>query len=363
MSSLSGKSYWKRPVSSYFFAKQTVANQLEGISHPLKTDPGQLHSTELPYRKRREHFPVAAPPVRSDARENDERLSTPGALPGKRRLKQMNPAYSFSTTMSGEEIRRLQELLAQTYWASDRTLGEVEQSLRSSVIVSAKHVVDGFVGCARAVTDKVTFAWICDVVVHEAHRRRGLGRELARRLLVHPDVAATRKVLVTKDAQSLYRQLGFETHRFECMIKYSERAQSGAALNGGPPRRWVTGVARRRHEGILKKSTECRFFFAHTCFFEDSVGNQASAKAKAERLITHALGVGGITQKQLASWRKAHPFKVALAAKLRAETAVSVSWIAQQLAIGTRGHLAHLLHLQGQTPAEPQQSNQPRLNI
>ena len=93
---------------------------------------------------------------------------------------------------------------------------KVEQSLQSSVIISPRHVADGFVGCARAVTDKVTCCWICDVVVHEGHRRRGVGKELVRRLLAHPDVAATRKVLVSKDSQSLYRQLGFDTHRYEC---------------------------------------------------------------------------------------------------------------------------------------------------
>ncbi len=88
-----------------------------------------------------------------------------------------------------------------------------------------------------------------------------------------------------------------------------------------------------------------------------------SAEAKAERLIAEALHVGGLRREQLASWRKGHPFKVALAAKLRAETTVSVSWIAQRLAMGTRGHLAHLLYLKGQTCAEPQQSNQASLNI
>jgi hypothetical protein len=49
-----------------------------------------------------------------------------------------------------------------------------------------------------------------------------------------------------------------------------------------------------------------------------------SAEAKAERLISEALRVEGIRQEQLASWRKGHPFKVELAAKLRAETTVSV---------------------------------------
>jgi REP element-mobilizing transposase RayT len=66
---------------------------------------------------------------------------------------------------------------------------------------------------------------------------------------------------------------------------------------------------------------------------------------------------------QLASRRKGHSFKVELAAKLRAETTVSVSWMAPRLAMGTRGHLAHLLYLKGQTCAEPQQSNQPSLNM
>lgn len=88
-----------------------------------------------------------------------------------------------------------------------------------------------------------------------------------------------------------------------------------------------------------------------------------SAEAKAERLITEALDASGITQEQLASWRKGHPFKMELAAKLRAKTTVSVGWIARRLAMGTRGHLAHLLYLKSHPPAEPQQSNQPSLNI
>jgi hypothetical protein len=36
--------------------------------------------------------------------------------------------------------------------------------------------------------------------------------------------------------------------------------------------------------------------------------------------------------------------KVALAARLRAETKMTVGWIAERLAIGTRGYLNHLLY-------------------
>jgi hypothetical protein len=103
-------------------------------------------------------------------------------------------------------------------------------------------------------------------------------------------------------------------------------------------------------------------------FYEDDdrkrfLATLAEGCDKAERLIVQALRVAGIGPEQLARWRKGHPFKVALAAKLRAETTVSVRWIAQGLAMGTRGHLAHRLYLQGQTPSRPQPSNQPGLNI
>ncbi|MBI5387517.1 MAG: hypothetical protein HZA90_22895 [Verrucomicrobia bacterium] len=36
--------------------------------------------------------------------------------------------------------------------------------------------------------------------------------------------------------------------------------------------------------------------------------------------------------------------KVALAARLLTETTMPVGWIAERLAMGTRGHLNHLLH-------------------
>jgi len=52
-----------------------------------------------------------------------------------------------------------------------------------------------------------------------------------------------------------------------------------------------------------------------------------------------------------------------MARKLRAQTTVSVRWIAQRLAMGTRGHVAHLLYLKGHSSANPQESNQPVLGI
>jgi REP element-mobilizing transposase RayT len=88
-----------------------------------------------------------------------------------------------------------------------------------------------------------------------------------------------------------------------------------------------------------------------------------AAQAKAERLIQTALRSEGLTHDQLAKWRKGHPFKIRLAAKLRAETTVTVSWIAERLSMGSRGHLAHLLFIHERTHIEPSSSNQLGLPI
>jgi hypothetical protein len=68
-----------------------------------------------------------------------------------------------------------------------------------------------------------------------------------------------------------------------------------------------------------------------------------SAEAKAERLVGEALREDGVPEDQLKTWKKGHPYKMNLALRLRAETTVTIGWVAERLHMGTRGHLAHLL--------------------
>ena len=64
------------------------------------------------------------------------------------------------------------------------------------------------------VTDGATYAHLMDVFVLSEHRGRGLGKELVRAVLSHPDLQGLRKfTLHTADAHSLYEQFGF--HRVE----------------------------------------------------------------------------------------------------------------------------------------------------
>ncbi len=63
-------------------------------------------------------------------------------------------------------------------------------------------------------TDRTTFAYLCDVYVLDEHRGRGLGKWLMEVVVAHPDLQGLRRfVLATRDAHGLYDKYGFEPLR------------------------------------------------------------------------------------------------------------------------------------------------------
>ncbi len=105
-------------------------------------------------------------------------------------------------------------LLQATYWADDRSREVIEKSLRHSTCLHLLHEGKQ-VGLIRGVTDHATFTWVCDVIVHPEHQRRGLGKWLVKCFLEHPALQTTSHHLCTKDAHSLYEAFGFQ--RIEAM--------------------------------------------------------------------------------------------------------------------------------------------------
>jgi REP element-mobilizing transposase RayT len=67
--------------------------------------------------------------------------------------------------------------------------------------------------------------------------------------------------------------------------------------------------------------------------------------AKAERILAEELKRRRWTPADLRAGTKGAAEKVAVAARLRAETTMTVGWIAERLGMGTRGYLNHLLYL------------------
>ena len=59
-------------------------------------------------------------------------------------------------------------------------------------------------------TDRATFAWLCDVFILEPYRGRGLSAWLIGCVIDHPALKDLRRILLgTKDAHGLYERFGF----------------------------------------------------------------------------------------------------------------------------------------------------------
>ena len=107
------------------------------------------------------------------------------------------------------DLRAVLDLLSQSYWAADRSPEMVAESIQHSICFALLHQKHQ-IGFVRVVTDYATFAWICDVIVHPAHRGQGLGKWMMECLLEHPVLKNISLVLRTKDAHGLYERFGFE---------------------------------------------------------------------------------------------------------------------------------------------------------
>jgi GNAT superfamily N-acetyltransferase len=117
---------------------------------------------------------------------------------------------SVSTDPAKLDVDVIHEYLSRrSYWAQGIPREIIERSIENSLCFG---VYDGDrqVGFARVVTDRATFAYLCDVFVLESHRGRGLSKWLVRCVVDHPDLQGLRRFsLMTRDAQELYRRFGF----------------------------------------------------------------------------------------------------------------------------------------------------------
>ena len=69
-----------------------------------------------------------------------------------------------------------------------------------------------------------------------------------------------------------------------------------------------------------------------------------TVEALAELIIAEELKLGRWQEAELKTRPKGDSVTVALAARVRAETTMTVGWIAERLAMGTREYLNHLLY-------------------
>jgi len=98
---------------------------------------------------------------------------------------------------------------SESYWAVGRPYDVMVRAVENSLVFGL-YAPDGEqAGFARMVTDRATFAWLCDVFVAEEHRGSGIGTFLVRTAVGHPDVDGIRQVLATRPGRTLYRRHGY----------------------------------------------------------------------------------------------------------------------------------------------------------
>ena len=119
--------------------------------------------------------------------------------------------YVLSDDRSRLDFATVHRFIAQeSYWAPGIPAEKLARAIENSLCFGVYRGTEQ-VGFARVVTDKATFAYLCDVFVDVRHRGARLGVWLVEFMLAHPDLQGLRRIcLVTRDAQALYRRFGFD---------------------------------------------------------------------------------------------------------------------------------------------------------
>ncbi|MBY0114345.1 MAG: GNAT family N-acetyltransferase [Phycisphaerales bacterium] len=129
------------------------------------------------------------------------------------------PRYIVSTDKSRLDRDAIHAFLSTCYWSPGIARECVDRAIEHSLCwgvydtSTPREGRDGVfaqVGFARVVTDRASFAYLCDVFVLESHRGAGLGKLLMKAIMAEPAIRGIRCfALKTRDAHGLYKQFGF----------------------------------------------------------------------------------------------------------------------------------------------------------
>ena len=119
--------------------------------------------------------------------------------------------YSISTNPARLDIGAIHAFLSRSFWAEGISKKLIARSIEHSLCFGLFYD-RAQVGFARVITDRATFAYLCDVYVLAEHRGKGLGKWLIDAVTAHPDLQGLRRFqLVTRDAHGLYKRFGFKS--------------------------------------------------------------------------------------------------------------------------------------------------------
>jgi GNAT superfamily N-acetyltransferase len=133
------------------------------------------------------------------------------AGPSMKIIEWKNGEFEITTDRDRLEIQTIHDFLAlESEWARVIEREIVERSIEHSLCFGVFHR-NRQVGFAHVITDCATIAYLGDVFVLKDYRSRGLAKWLMECVVAHPALQGLRRwILVTADAQDLYRKYGFK---------------------------------------------------------------------------------------------------------------------------------------------------------
>jgi GNAT superfamily N-acetyltransferase len=119
--------------------------------------------------------------------------------------------YLISTDKSRLDLTCIHDFLSNhSYWAKGIPMETVRRSIEHCMAFGVYHGQQQ-VGFARVISDYTTFAYLADVFIVEAHRKKGLSKELIKFILAQQEFQGLRRfLLATRDAHALYASFEFK---------------------------------------------------------------------------------------------------------------------------------------------------------
>ncbi|MBT3320127.1 MAG: GNAT family N-acetyltransferase [Clostridia bacterium] len=133
--------------------------------------------------------------------------------------------YVLTDDFEKMDVDKVCDMLMETYWAKRNTKDIMKKSFSKSICFSLFYN-DEQIGFARVVSDEAVFSWICDVVVEEPYRGKGLGSWMMDCITNFDKISSTRQLLATRDAHGFYEKFGFNKAHSMLKVPQSNKQDS-----------------------------------------------------------------------------------------------------------------------------------------
>jgi GNAT superfamily N-acetyltransferase len=116
----------------------------------------------------------------------------------------------ITTDLARIDLDRVHAWIAQKpHWRGRMPRIVFEQAVRGSLCFGALER-GATIGFCRVISDRATFAYLCDMFVAPARRGSGIGKAILALIMDHPELKAVHLwLLATADAHGLYARHGF----------------------------------------------------------------------------------------------------------------------------------------------------------